>query len=78
MHIIGIREFCCFYQIVKKVDFFQLERSYNPFKYLRRHDVTVTADAAEDHHRLREIHLQDLGNFVRVDSKPPGILGILC
>ena len=32
MHIIGIRKFSCIYQTVKEVDFFQLERSYNPFK----------------------------------------------
>ena len=32
MHIIGIRKFCCIYQIVKEVDFFQIKRSYNPFK----------------------------------------------
>ena len=32
MHIVGIRKFCCIYQIVKEVGFFQLKRSYNPFK----------------------------------------------
>ena len=32
MHIMGIRKFCCIYQIVKEVDFCQLKRSYNPFK----------------------------------------------
>ena len=31
MHIIRLRKFCCIYQIVKEVDFLQLERSYNPF-----------------------------------------------
>ena len=39
MHIIGIRKFSCIYQTVKEEDFFQLKRSYDPFKRLS--DVEV-------------------------------------
>ena len=32
MHTIGVRKFSCVYQETKEVDFFQLKRSYIPFK----------------------------------------------
>ena len=44
MHIIGIRKFCCIYQIVRDVYFFQLKKSYNPFK--GRAFCSIAAEAA--------------------------------
>ena len=47
----------------------------NFLKAVWRYDVAVAGSAAEDHHRLGEFRLHDPGDFVRVVSRPPIILG---